>query len=117
MRGDPWSRPASAQRFLSFMECSCCLCCSRDRSSYGEVYLARNKHTNEPVAVKVVPVEADLDDFMKEIDVLKRCSSPYVVSYVGSFLRDPDLYVRRLWCIVVALWAVACCFRRCPVCG
>lgn len=66
----------------------------RPRRSYGEVYLARNKSSGEEVAVKVVPVEADLEDFMKEIDVLKRCSSPFVVSYIGSFLRDPDLYVR-----------------------
>ena len=66
-------------------------CC---HSSYGEVYLARNRTNGESVAVKVVPVEADLEDFMKEIDVLKRCSSPFVVGYIGSFLRDPDLYVR-----------------------
>jgi serine/threonine protein kinase len=60
------------------------------------VYLAKNKHTHEEVAVKVVPVEADLDDFMKEIDILKRCTSQYVVGYIGSFLRDPDLYVSSL---------------------
>jgi hypothetical protein len=78
-----------AMRFLRFPWC----CPHR---SYGEVYLAKNKHTHEEVAVKVVPVEADLDDFMKEIDILKRCSSPYVVGYIGSFLRDPDLYVSSL---------------------
>jgi hypothetical protein len=62
--------------------------------SYGEVYRARDLRTGNFVAVKVVPVETDLGDLLKEIDVLKRCHSEYIVGYFGSYMGAGELYVR-----------------------
>jgi hypothetical protein len=42
-----------------------------------------------PVVRQVIPVEADMSDFQREIDILRKCASPYVVSYRGSFLKVP----------------------------
>lgn len=37
------------------------------------------------VAIKAIPLEADLSDIQKEIAILRKCRSPYVVSYYGSY--------------------------------
>ena len=54
------------------------------------------------VAVKVVPVETDLGDLLKEIEVLKKCHSDYIVGYFGSYMGSGELYVRAL------PWPVPC---------
>ncbi len=63
--------------------------------SYGEVYRARDKRTDTLVAVKIVPVETDLDDLLKEINVLQGCHSEYIVGYFGSYTGANELYVRN----------------------
>lgn len=45
------------------------------------------------MAIKIVPVESDLDDLMKEISILKSCKSEYIVRYYGSYYKDNDLWV------------------------
>ena len=45
------------------------------------------------MAIKIVPVESDLDDLMKEISILKSCKSEYIVRYYGSYYTDTDLWV------------------------
>lgn len=91
--------------------------------SYGEVYSAIDKKTEEVVAIKVIPgrfpnclskavassqrlilracmttVEAEIDEVMKEINILKKCNSPYVVRYMGNYLKDGDLWVSVFLC-------------------
>jgi hypothetical protein len=51
--------------------------------------------------MQVVPVETDLDDLLKEIDVLKRCHSEYIVGYFGSYMGSGELYVRGCSAVVV----------------
>ena len=53
--------------------------------SYGEVYSALDTRTGKMVAIKAIPLEADLSDIQKEIAILRKCRSPYVVSYYGSY--------------------------------
>ncbi|KAJ1558194.1 hypothetical protein HK096_003045, partial [Nowakowskiella sp. JEL0078] len=46
--------------------------------SYGTVHKAIHKRTGTLVAVKLIPIENDLDDSTKEINMMKGCDSPYV---------------------------------------
>jgi len=62
--------------------------------SYGEVYSALDRRTNAIVAIKVIPLDGgDMGDMRKEIAILKRCASPYIVAYLGSYLKDGDLWI------------------------
>lgn len=45
------------------------------------------------VAIKVVPVDTDIEDLMKEISILKSCSNDYIVRYYGSYFKDQDIWV------------------------
>jgi hypothetical protein len=45
-------------------------------------------------AVKMVAIENDIDDSIKEISIMTGCDSPYIVQFNGSFLRDAHLWVR-----------------------
>jgi serine/threonine protein kinase len=66
--------------------------------SYGSVWRAIKKGTNEEVAIKKVPLDDDVDDLHKEMDVMKECNSPYVVKYHGCYLKGSE----ELWvCVVV----------------
>lgn len=66
--------------------------------SYGRVYKARHVPTQKIVAVKKVLCEAahELDDLMKEIEILRSCKSPFITGYAGSY-RAPD---REFWVIM-----------------
>eukprot|EP01083_Nonionella_stella_P053827 142233_1 len=55
--------------------------------SYGSVYKALYKKDGTFVAIKIVPVENDITDLQKEINILQKCKSEYIVNYRGSF-RD-----------------------------
>ena len=78
--------------------------------SYGSVFKAQHKSTQRTVAIKIIPVETDLQDLMKEISILKSCRSDYIVRYYGSYYKDNDLWVgstvsayrRLLWSTVAA---------------
>lgn len=81
-------------------------------SSYGSVFTALHKKTNRTVAIKVVPVDSDINDLMREISILKGCKSDYVVRYYGSYYKDNDIWVigsfwiisnRLLWNIVLVV--------------
>lgn len=62
--------------------------------SYGKVYKARHKITNVVVAVKVIPVDNDLEELNKEITALKMVkNSDYIISYHGSFQADGGFVV------------------------
>lgn len=57
--------------------------------TYGEVYKARNIHTGELAAIKVVKLEPG-DDFsivQQEIYMLKDCKHHNIIAYFGSYLR------------------------------
>ncbi|RHY33639.1 hypothetical protein DYB32_001485 [Aphanomyces invadans] len=72
--------------------------------SYGKVYKALNRGTARVVALKVVPVESDdkeMMDLTKEIRILEKCSSPFIVQYYGSILYENNLWVGQVGFLVI----------------
>lgn len=68
--------------------------------TYGEVYKARNIHTGELAAIKVVKLEPG-DDFsivQQEIYMLKECKHPNIIAYYGSYLRRDKLWIAMEFC-------------------
>ena len=47
--------------------------------SYGSVFKALHKESQQVLAIKQVPVDTDLQDIIKEISIMQQCVSPYVV--------------------------------------
>ena len=71
--------------------------------SYADVFRARIRATGEIAAVKVIILDANeqLDEINKEIDILKKCSHPNIVKYLGYYERagkqpgQKQIWVRR----------------------
>ncbi len=61
--------------------------------SFGTVWRARYKPTNQIVAVKIIPntpsFDSETDKMMSEIDILSRCDSPFIVGYMSCFVKPP----------------------------
>lgn len=70
------------------------------RSSYGSVFKAIHKCTKRIVAIKIIPVESELEELMNEISILKSCRFDYVVRYYGSYYKDNDLWVLNLFVLL-----------------
>ncbi|EGZ12123.1 hypothetical protein PHYSODRAFT_515065 [Phytophthora sojae] len=75
--------------------------------SYGKVYKAVNKLSAEVLALKVVPVESEdrdaFDELTREIRILERCESPFVVQYCGSFSYESQLWIAMEFCAAGSL--------------
>ena len=61
-----------------------------------------HKFTKRTVAIKIIPVESELEELMNEISILKSCRVDYVVRYYGSYYKDNDLWVLNL------CWLLGC---------
>ncbi|KAI3658557.1 hypothetical protein MP638_002801, partial [Amoeboaphelidium occidentale] len=66
--------------------------------SYGSVYKAIHKKSGTVVALKIVPIENDLEDIIKEINVMNGCDSPYIVRYYGSYFKNDNLWMFIEFC-------------------
>ncbi len=66
--------------------------------SFGQVFKALHKETGNIVAVKILPVTQEIQALKKEIEILKRCKSPYIVQYFGSYMKDNDLWLILEYC-------------------
>ena len=67
--------------------------------SYGSVYRAKQKSTRNNVAIKILPDSGDdLNSLEQEIEFLRRLCSPYVVSYIESYLFDHELWIVMEYC-------------------
>ena len=60
------------------------------KGSFGEVFRARHRRGGFEVAIKVVPINSpqEAQDLKQEIDILKQCSNPNIVTYYGC--SGPD---------------------------
>jgi len=71
------------------------------RGAYGTVYLAVHKESNFELAIKCVPVtEAGKEVLAKEIDVLKKCKFPHVLSYFGICTRAKEIWILMDYCAI-----------------
>ena len=61
--------------------------------SYGVVMKARHKETGRIVAIKMIPIQGSMKEFMQEISILKSCRSEYIVRYYGSYMKKNVLWV------------------------
>ncbi|AJO97811.1 Cdc15p [Saccharomyces cerevisiae YJM1444] len=70
------------------------------RGSYGVVYKAINKHTDQVVAIKEVVYENDeeLNDIMAEISLLKNLNHNNIVKYHGFIRKSYELYILLEYC-------------------
>ncbi|KAJ8938555.1 hypothetical protein NQ314_011444 [Rhamnusium bicolor] len=66
--------------------------------SYGSVYKALHKESDNVVAIKQVPLDTDLHEIIKEISIMQQCDSPYVVKYYGSYFKNTDLWIIMEYC-------------------
>ncbi|KAH3758648.1 kinase domain protein [Pelomyxa schiedti] len=66
--------------------------------SYGAVWKAKHRQTHDIVAIKVLQLDTDLADIKREIDFMKTCKHPNIISYFGSYFKDCDLWIVMEYC-------------------
>lgn len=66
--------------------------------SYGTVWKALNRTNGQLYAVKIVPVENDISEVEKEINILRQCDSPFIVNYHGSYKKGDNLWIVIEYC-------------------
>ncbi len=68
-----------------------------DKGASGDVWLARDKGNEEPVAIKIVPLDEADPELMEELDTelqaLERCASDFVIKYFGAFQKDQNIWI------------------------
>lgn len=72
--------------------------CKLGEGSYGSVFKALHKESEQVLAIKQVPVDTDLQEIIKEISIMQQCDSPYVVKYYGSYFKNTDLWIVMEYC-------------------
>ena len=83
--------------------------CEIGKGSYGSVFKAIHKESQQILAIKQVPVDTDLQEIIKEISIMQQCDSPYVVKYYGSYFKNTDLWVSfEFGCFVIKLTIIIC---------
>ncbi|XP_055003802.1 mitogen-activated protein kinase kinase kinase kinase 5-like [Boleophthalmus pectinirostris] len=68
--------------------------------TYGDVYKARNKQTQDLTALKRIKMEPE-DDFsviQQEIVIVKSCKHANIVAYYGSYIQDNELWICMEFC-------------------
>ena len=69
--------------------------CKLGKGSYGSVYKAIHKDSQQILAIKQVPVDNDLQEIIKEISIMQQCDSPYVVKYYGSYFKNTGKFIQE----------------------
>ena len=57
------------------------------------MWKATHTKTHIIVAIKVLPAGDKPEEIRNEISILQKCKDPNIVSYLGSVLRIPKLWV------------------------
>jgi len=77
--------------------------------AFGSVYKAKHVDSNQILAIKIVAIgeentspeaKKQRDEIQKEIEILKTCKSPYIVSYFGSAIDKHDDGMLDLWIVM-----------------
>ena len=69
------------------------------QGNYGSVYKIQNIKTGEIMAAKICKIENNnSESFLKEINMLKQCDSPYILKYYGSYLQNNTIWILIEFC-------------------
>jgi len=68
--------------------------------SFGAVYKGRHVISGSYYAVKIITPEEDevLDDFIVEINILKKCHHGNIVGFFGSWIKGEELFIAMELC-------------------
>lgn len=67
--------------------------------SFGCVYKAVHKPTNQTVALKQLSVDVKhLEETIEEVAMLQQCNCASIVAYYGSYIIDNDLWIVMEYC-------------------
>lgn len=66
--------------------------------SYGAVYKAVNRKTEEEVAIKILPAEEDTTKLEIEIQFLIEMSSEFVVSFIEGYNFESEIWIVMQYC-------------------
>ncbi|ESO85274.1 hypothetical protein LOTGIDRAFT_130700, partial [Lottia gigantea] len=66
--------------------------------SYGSVFKAHDVDGDQYLAIKMVPIDTDLQEIIKEISIMQQCDSPFIVKYYGSYFKNTDLWIVMEYC-------------------
>jgi hypothetical protein len=53
-----------------------------------------HKTSGHVLALKIVAIDNDIEDIIKEINVMNGCDSDSIVRFYGSYYKDERLWVR-----------------------
>eukprot|EP00484_Ammonia_sp_Unknown_P029139 CAMPEP_0197024066 /NCGR_PEP_ID=MMETSP1384-20130603/4712_1 /TAXON_ID=29189 /ORGANISM="Ammonia sp." /LENGTH=564 /DNA_ID=CAMNT_0042452401 /DNA_START=26 /DNA_END=1720 /DNA_ORIENTATION=+ len=69
------------------------------KGSYGGVVKARDTRDDSVVAIKIVQIETDnTKELIREIAILSKCRSKYIVNYCGSYRRNDEIWITMEYC-------------------
>jgi serine/threonine kinase 3 len=63
------------------------------QGSYGQVFKAIDRRDNTHIALKIIPMDEDMNLLEREINILKECKHENIVQFKGAFLKEEDLWV------------------------
>mmetsp|Transcript_7812 Transcript_7812/g.14973 ORF Transcript_7812/g.14973 Transcript_7812/m.14973 type:complete len:460 (-) Transcript_7812:3891-5270(-) len=66
--------------------------------SYGSVHKGLHITSGTIVAIKIVPIVNEITALKKEIQILKECRHPNIVGYIGSYIKEGDLWLIMDYC-------------------
>ena len=67
--------------------------------NYGSVYKIQNKKTKEIFAAKISTMQkSNIENFKKEINVLKQCNNPYIIKYKNSYIKNNQIWIIIEYC-------------------
>lgn len=61
--------------------------------SYGTVYKARHIKSKQICAIKQIPVDNDLEDTIREINIMTGFNSDFLVKFYASYLTNESLWI------------------------
>lgn len=71
--------------------------------AFGKVYLGKDKKSSKPVAIKIIEIHNNQDEYftkslMNEIEIMKELKSPNIVSLCDVFFTKNNVYIIAEFC-------------------
>lgn len=66
--------------------------------AYGSVYKAMDKRDGEMVALKIMPLIVEAGSLEKEVAIMTKCASPYIVNFKGAWKLGDNIWLAMEYC-------------------